>query len=71
MHERREDVLGVAAALLDQLGHDHRVLGDRVEDAAVAAEAALVGERAGDVADVELSGSGSNGFTQRPETVWR
>ena len=54
VHEGREDVLDVAAALLDELGHDHRVLGDRVEDAAVAAEAALVGERPRDVADVEL-----------------
>jgi putative flavoprotein involved in K+ transport len=54
VHEGGEHVLGVAAALLDELGDDHGVLGDRVEDAAVAAEAALVGERAGDVAGVEL-----------------
>ena len=56
MHQRGEDVLDVAAALLDELGDDHRVLGDRVEAAAVAAEPALVGERAGDVTDVELLG---------------
>ena len=54
VHQRREHVLGVAAALLDQLGHDHRVLGHRVEGAAVAAEAALVGQRPRDVARVEL-----------------
>ena len=54
VHQRGEDVLGVAAALLNELGHDHGVLGDGVEDAAMAAEAALVGERTGDVAGVEL-----------------
>jgi hypothetical protein len=47
VHEGGEDVLGVAAALLDQLRHDHGVLGDRVEDTAVAAEPVLVGERRG------------------------
>ena len=54
VHQRREDVLDVAAALLDELGHDHRVLRDRVEGPGVAAEPALVAERAGDVAGVEL-----------------
>ena len=44
VHQRRERVLGVAAALLDNAGDDHGVLRDRVEDAAVPAEPALVGE---------------------------
>jgi len=54
VHQRGEDVLDVAAALLDDTRHDHAVLGDRVEDATVAAEPALVGQRPGDVAGVEL-----------------
>jgi hypothetical protein len=54
VHEGGEGVLRVTAALLDQLGHDHRVLRDRVEHAAVPAEAALVGERPRDVPGVEL-----------------
>jgi len=58
VHERGEDVLDVAAPLLDEPGHDHRMLGDGVEDAAVAAEAALVGQGAGDVARVQLRGIG-------------
>ncbi len=54
VHQGGEHVLGVTAPLLDELGHDHRVLRDRVEDPAVTAEPALVGERPRDVADVEL-----------------
>jgi hypothetical protein len=54
VHQRGEGVLGIAAALLDQLGHVHRVLSDRIEDAAVAAEPALVGGCPGDVTGVEL-----------------
>ena len=44
----------VTAGPLDELGDDHGMLGDRAEDAAVTAEPALVGERAGDVTGVEL-----------------
>jgi hypothetical protein len=58
VHERGEDVLDVAAPLLDEPRDDHRVLGDGVEHAAVTAEPALVRERAGDVAGVELVGIG-------------
>jgi hypothetical protein len=54
MHERGKRFLGVAAALLDKLRQDHRVLRDRIKAAAMAAEPALVGERAGDVSRVEL-----------------
>ena len=58
VHQRGEDVLDVTAALLDDARHDHRVLGDRIEDAAVATEPALVGQRPCDVACVELRGIG-------------
>src|SRR5262249_60013619 len=54
------DALPISALLHDPR-NDHGVLGDRVEDAAMAAEAALVGERAGDVADVELIRIGVEG----------
>jgi hypothetical protein len=54
VHQRGERLVAVPAALLDELGHDHGVLRDRVEDAAVAAEAALVRERPRDVTGVEL-----------------
>ena len=56
MHERGEHVLDVAAALLDDARDDHAVLGDRIEDATVAAEPALIGERTRDVAGVQLRG---------------
>jgi hypothetical protein len=58
VHQGREHVLGIPAALLHQLGHDHRMLRDRVERAAVPAEAAQVPERPRDVLDVELLGIG-------------
>jgi hypothetical protein len=54
VHESGEGILGVAAALLDQLRNDHRVLCHRIEDAGVASKPALVGERSGDVSRVEL-----------------
>jgi hypothetical protein len=56
MHESGEGILRVTAALLDQAGDDHGMLSDRVEDSAVPAEPALVGERSGDVAGVQLFG---------------
>jgi hypothetical protein len=58
VHERGERILDVPAARFDQLGHDHRVLRDRVEDARVPAEPALVRERPRDVTGVELPGVG-------------
>ena len=61
VHQGGEHVLDITAPLLDELGHDHRVLGDRVEDPAVPAEPALVGERTRDVAGVELARVGVEG----------
>jgi hypothetical protein len=56
VHERGERLLCIAAPLLHELGHDHGVLGDRVEDAAVPAEAALVRERVPDSRPPFLAG---------------
>ena len=56
VHERGERILDVTAALLDYVRHDHTMLGNRIEDAAVAAEPALVRQRTRDIASVELLG---------------
>lgn len=54
MHEASKRVLGVAAALLDDLRHKYGMLRNGIEEATVTAEPALVGEGARDVAYVEL-----------------
>ena len=54
VHQGSEGILCVSVALLNQARDDHRVLGHGVEDAAMPAEAAQVGQRAGDITDIEL-----------------
>src|SRR5262249_13879911 len=54
VEQRPEHVLAAPAPLLDEVGDEARVLGNGVEDTAVAAEPALVRERAGDVLDVDV-----------------
>jgi hypothetical protein len=56
VHESSEGVFDVAATLLDQIGQDHRVLCNRVKDATVTAEPALVSERTSDVSGIKLVG---------------
>ena len=55
VQQRPELGLDVAATLRDQVGHETRVVGHGVEAAAVAAEAALIRQRPGDVVDVHLA----------------
>ena len=58
------------ALRLEQVAHDRGVLGDGVEGAGMAAEAADVGQPARDVAGSMSCGDASSGFTRRPESVW-
>jgi hypothetical protein len=55
VEERGHDRLRVASVVPHEIADVHRVLRHRVEDAAVAPEAALVRQRLGDVLGIDLA----------------